>query len=517
MPPFEYRGYQNPYVQSMSALLQQPGQIEAQRAMTVAQAQAQAAQQSGQAWAGAANQIGQQVGQIPQEIAAAKMNALKAQDIQGQIAERNQRAQQMQRDAAATAAGEAAIKASVNPETGAVDHDKAASLWEQAGVPTQANANRESVQKTAVTAQQLTEGQQKIQAGQQQVQQAAANHLGELGAAGLQKIQDGATPQEVRDYTMGLVANAASHGLIQPDAAKQMLMQSAQAGPDQLAPIYQKLLDGAPEVKSRLIAEDLKKAETAKNLAEAERQRAEANAGPKPSAEQDTMRATALRAQVNLGQQISREDAAWLKSHETEKTLGVDLTAGMAANRQAKAIDAATAQQSRAQNFQEQQQGRKELTEKVEQPYQTAASSAQTLRDTVSLAKSGNMSAAALQNLETTMAAIRAQGLNRINTTEIGSTANAGSLWDRAQSFVGKVTAGQPVDAALQKDMQQFAGMLEKAAYKKYLDGQTSVTKRYNLTDEKALPGPTIYARDTKGVLHAAPYGQKLPTGWTEE
>jgi hypothetical protein len=238
---------------------------------------------------------------------------------------------------------------------------------------------------------------------------------------------------------------------------------------------------------------------------------------PGATAEADDNRYRNIQASIKLGQSVSPQDAAWAQGYEKQKTLGVDLTAGMASNRQATAIAANTAQQQRAQKFQEQQQGRKELTEKVEQPYQTAASSAQTLRDTVALAKTGNMSAAALQNLETTMAAIRAQGLNRINTTEIGSTADAGSLWDRIQSKFGKVTAGQPVDPALQKDMQQFAGLLERAAYKKYLDGQTSVTKRYGLTDEKPLAGPTIYARDPQGNLHSAPYGQPLPNGWTEE
>lgn len=270
-PVFNYERYSNPYVQSISSLLEQPGQIEAQRAQTIGTAQANAALQGGQAWGNAIQGAGQAIGQIPQQIEAQKLKAAQLADIQGQIAERNATAKEKQQHLAAMAAGEAAIKSAVDPVTGKIDYDKAVESWTKAGFPTQANAYRESLQKTDQTAQQLQEGQQKIQAGQRQVQQAAANHLGELGAAGLQKIQSGASPLEVRDYTMGLVANAVSHGLIQPDAAKQMLIQSAQASPDQLAGIYQKLLDGAPDVKSRLVAEDLKKAETAKNLAEAQK------------------------------------------------------------------------------------------------------------------------------------------------------------------------------------------------------------------------------------------------------
>lgn len=516
MPPFQYEPYHNPYVAPMTALIQAPGQIEAQKAVAIANAQAAAAQQRGQAWAGAAQNIGQTVAAIPAQMQQQKLDALKMQDIQGQIAERNARAAEMQRANAAITAGEHAIKASVDPTTGKVDHAKAADLWEQAGFPTQANAYRESVQKTQQTAQAIEEGQQKLDAGKRQMQQGYADHLAELGAAGLEKLNT-ADPLHARDYAMGLVANAASHGLVDPDAAKQMLAQTAQASPDQLAGIYQKLVDASLTVKERMVADALKKAETAKNTAEAAKLNAEAAAGPKPSAEQDKQRYLAIQQAISLKQPISPADQAFAASYEKEKTLGVDATAAAAGIRQANAIEAQTAQQGRAQNFQVQQEGRKELTEKVETPYQTAQASAQTLRDVVAAAKNGNKVAASLQSLETTMSAIRAQGLNRINSAEIGVTADAGNLWDRIVGKVGKLDAGQPVPADLQKDMQQFASILEKAAYKKYSEGFSSITKRYNLNDEKPLAGPTIYARDPQGVLHSAPYGKPIPKGWTEE
>lgn len=227
--------------------------------------------------------------------------------------------------------------------------------------------------------------------------------------------------------------------------------------------------------------------------------------------------AQALLAKKAAGGTLTTEEAANLKGYQDRKRTVSDPAMLAALDRQERTIAAQVASQNHGQQFQEQQAGRKELTEKVEQPYQTAQSSAQTLRDTVALAKNGNMSAAALQNLETTMAAIRAQGLNRINTAEIGVSANAGSLWDNIVSRVGKLAAGQPMDAALQKDMQQFASMLEKAAYKKYQAGQSSLVKRYNLTDESPLAGPMIYVRDKAGVLHTAPYGTPIPPGATEE
>jgi len=267
MPPFTYTPYRNEFVQPISALMQAPGQIEAQKAMMIGNAQAHAAQQSGTAWAGAANQIGQ----IPQELQQQKMQDLQMQDLKAQIAERNAQAQDRQRSLVAQAAGENAIKSAIGAD-GKVDYEKAAALWEQAGFPTQANAYRESVQKTRQTAQQLDEGQQKIEAGKRQMQQGYTDHLAELGASGLENLKHD-NPLHARDYAMGLVANAASHGLISPDDAKQMLMQTAQAGPQDLAGIYQKLVDASPSVKARMVSDALKRAQTEKDLAEADKAR----------------------------------------------------------------------------------------------------------------------------------------------------------------------------------------------------------------------------------------------------
>jgi hypothetical protein len=85
MPVFNYEPYHNPYVQSMSALIQAQGQ-----------AQAEGALRSGQVWGNAIQGIGQEIGQIPGQIQAQKMKALQMQDIQGQIAERQSLAAERQ-------------------------------------------------------------------------------------------------------------------------------------------------------------------------------------------------------------------------------------------------------------------------------------------------------------------------------------------------------------------------------------------------------------------------------------
>lgn len=204
--------------------------------------------------------------------------------------------------------------------------------------------------------------------------------------------------------------------------------------------------------------------------------------------------AQALLTKQNSGQPLTGAEAASLKAYQDRKRTVSDPAAIAAATRQTTAIDAATAQQKRTQDFAIMKEGKDQLTKVAEVPYQTALSSAQTMRDTVAAAQAGNKVAGSLQSLETTMAAIRAQGLNRINTAEIGVTANAGNLWDHLVGWVGKAEAGQPVPADIQKDMTQFADILEKAAYQKYITAHQSITKRYNLTDEAPLPAPSAAA-----------------------
>lgn len=483
--PFQFDQYRNPFVSSISSLMQAPAQAQAQAALTGGQAQANAALQNGQAWSGAANQIGQTVAAIPQQMQQQKMQALQTQHLQGEIEDRNVRNAAMQRDLKAQATWADALKTSVGAD-GKPDYEKAAGIVSQAGFPVQANTFLEGIQKTKATSMQLIEASQKIEAGKQQAQKALSSHMGELGAVGLGKLNS-EDPLTARDHMTGLVAAAAATGAISEDDARKFLMQSAQAGPQQLASIYQGFLDKAPDVKSRLVGEDLKKAETAKNNAEAAKAMNEVQGGKPPTAEQSAERYRQIAASIMQKQPVSDNDLAWAGAYDKQKTIPTDAAAKAASDRQTAAILQQIAQQGRSQSFQEAQAGRKELTEKVEQPFQTARTSADTMRATVAAARAGNKTAAALQNLETTMAAIRAQGLNRINTAEIGVTANAGSIWDRIQSAVGKATSGQGVAPDIQKDMLAFADILDKAAEKKYLDGFKAVTTRYGLKDEKPL------------------------------
>ena len=64
------------YADSIGSLLLRRGDIEAQRAQTVAEAQARAAQVRGQAWGGAVQSIGQTLAAVPQQMQAQQQQAL---------------------------------------------------------------------------------------------------------------------------------------------------------------------------------------------------------------------------------------------------------------------------------------------------------------------------------------------------------------------------------------------------------------------------------------------------------
>lgn len=134
---------------------------------------------------------------------------------------------------------------------------------------------------------------------------------------------------------------------------------------------------------------------------------------------------------------------------------------------------AAIAQQSRAQNFQSLVKAKEDLEKNVITPYIIAKTGAETLRDVIDAAKSGNNIAGAMQKFETTAATLKAAGFNRINTTELNLPASAGNLLERIEGGVGQVVKGgsKSVPASLQKDMQDYADILEKSAYKKYQTG----------------------------------------------
>ena len=505
---FQTTPFVNPYAPSIAEILAHSGDAQARASALTGQAYAHAAEANGAVWGHAVESAAQIPSQMMQQSRTnaddAQLRALR----QSEIEDRNQQTQARARDLAGQQAGTTAIKSAVDPETGQVDHEKAASLWEQAGFPTQANAYRESTQKTKQTALAITEAQQKIDAGTQQKQQALIDHMGELAAVGLNKLKT-QTPQEARDTTMGIVASAIAHGTINPDDGQKFLMQTAGATPDQLQGIYQQALDQSPNVKERLLKDALTTAETNKNNAEATK----ALQPPKGSpTEEDDQRYRGIQAAMVQQQPVSPADAAWAHGYEKQKTLGVDATAGAASDRLSRTIDQQNKINQGNHDFDVVKTARADIQKNADTPYQTAAASAQELRDLVTAAKGGNKVAGSLQSLQTAATVIRANGLNRINMAEISMPAGAGSAIDRLNGFIGKYKDGEPVPADIQKDMLQVADVMERGAYKKYATAHAGVNKLYGTTIDPTFEPPSSVAppASTGGATGGLTYADYL-------
>lgn len=252
--------------------------------------------------------------------------------------------------------------------------------------------------------------------------------------------------------------------LITPEQAQQHLAVLTQ-GPDALKQVVDHYIARSDEQRKLGVSES----EAATKAA------AEAKPKSVTGPELDDA-AQQLLTKRNMGQRLTPLETAQLNAYDERKRTTTDAT-----------ISAADARLKQTEAFQRQEAGRGVLSKDVEKPFVDSKEKADLLRDVVRGAQHGNLTAAALQTLTTTLGLTSAEGVKRINAVELGQVAGAGSLWDRLKGRVGGLVAGQPIDAKLQKDTLDLADMLEHSAAKKYLTAHESTTKRYGLTDEQPL------------------------------
>lgn len=139
--------------------------------------------------------------------------------------------------------------------------------------------------------------------------------------------------------------------------------------------------------------------------------------------------------------------------------------------------------------FAEQERGRG-LLDAAEKQYRTAQQGANTMRDMLASANAGNKMSGQMLPLEGALAITTAQGVHRINRTEVDQYQGGGTLYDSVAGRLGKLATGQPMDASLRADVEKLTDIQEKAAYQNYKDAYGSATRRYGLTGEQALPEP---------------------------
>lgn len=246
MPIYQYGGYRSPYVQSISALLEAPGQIEAQRAQTIGTAQARAAQQSGQAWAGAAQGIGNVLEQYQRMREAAPLKAAQLAATQSQTGERNSlTAERNQQTAARTQAGvDSAVIGKILGEGGDLASiKKALTGTTEARLIPQIEKSFEDAAKRKADFDKVIADTAKssadTQATQEKIAEAHANYLGGLSA-------DVAKHDYDPTAFFHAVALAHKDGMIDAQTAGQAIALGIQT-PDQIKPFVDARIAASPE------------------------------------------------------------------------------------------------------------------------------------------------------------------------------------------------------------------------------------------------------------------------------
>jgi predicted Zn-dependent protease with MMP-like domain len=94
-------------------------------------------------------------------------------------------------------------------------------------------------------------------------------------------------------------------------------------------------------------------------------------------------------------------------------------------------------------------------------------------------ARKGNVLSYQVIPEEGTLQLITAQGVHRINSTEISQYAGAGSLWQRMQGRFGKALSGQSLPASVLTDMQQIQNIVASGSKSKYENTLKSINQNY--------------------------------------
>jgi hypothetical protein len=268
MPQFHYESYQNPYVASVGDLLLRPGEIEAARAMRVADAQARAAEQRGAAWGNAVQTAGNAAAGAVTQLAdpARKLTAIQLKDAQS------------------AAKSKAVFEAELhNPGNwkpdGTIDDAKVTArlqrqdvgAWEHWSSISAANAKNSLDLREKVATLQKTEMDTVDR--QRQMKQVQSEYLGRLAYSALDILkQKAGDPTHARDTFLASTARAAVDGAVTPEAANQMLKQVRQATPEQIQSVLDSFV--TPDIKAKL---DKERAD----IAHTEAQTADLQAGGK--------------------------------------------------------------------------------------------------------------------------------------------------------------------------------------------------------------------------------------------
>jgi len=139
------------------------------------------------------------------------------------------------------------------------------------------------------------------------------------------------------------------------------------------------------------------------------------------------------------------------------------------------------------------------LLDKAEAAYRQAQQGANGMKAMIDDALSGGKMSARMLPLEGALEITTANGVHRINRTEVDQYAGGGNAFDRLAGLLQGTTSGVPFTPEILKSMKHLTDIQERGAYDTYKGAFDSATKRYGLKDEQPLNGPAPETREYNG------------------
>jgi hypothetical protein len=137
--------------------------------------------------------------------------------------------------------------------------------------------------------------------------------------------------------------------------------------------------------------------------------------------------------------------------------------------------------------------------QKQSDTYSQFLSTANSLKQSLAAAQNGNEMAAAVAPLQGTLFVTTAEGVKRINNTELQGVEGAGSLVQRINGALGKQTGKGPLSDSLKQDMSKLVDLYQQSKYAVYKN-QAGYTQKLH-----GLNPATTPILDANGNISGAP------------
>lgn len=131
---------------------------------------------------------------------------------------------------------------------------------------------------------------------------------------------------------------------------------------------------------------------------------------------------------------------------------------------------------------------------KAGEEFATAHQASQNLHDFLAEAKSGNKSAVKIVPLQGALEITTAQGVHRINRTEVDQFAGAGSLYDHLAGKIGGILTGKSITDSVLNDMSALQSKIDANAKTMHANKVKTINKTYGSKFE-----PMNFDDDTGG------------------